>query len=205
MNAIHVLTLGAALLAVPLHAQSAAPTKPATVPMKTMQPMATPSAPPSEDMMAMMMSGGMKAKTDVASISLSLRESLDLTADQVTRLTTLQASSQAEMMRHMVAHTEGMQSAAVITESAVPDLPAYETALRAAANHMVLEHLAMARADADARAVLTPMQRDRLVLARRVMKEMHAGMMTEMKAEMMKDGKAKMGAMPPGQPDTRLP
>lgn len=202
MKAIHVLTLGAALFAVPLHAQSAgAPRKPATMPMNTMQPM----APPSEDMMAMMMSGGMKAKTDVASISLSLRESLDLTADQVTRLTMLQTSSQAEMMQHMVAHTEGMQSAAVITESAAPDLTAYETALRAAANHMVLEHLAMARADADARAVLTPMQRDRLVLARRVMKEMHAGMMTEMKAEMMKDGKAKMGAMPPGQPDTRLP
>lgn len=202
MKAIHVLTLGAALFAVPLHAQSAgAPRKPATMPMKTMQPM----APPSEDMMAMMMSGGMKAKTDVASISLSLRESLNLSADQVTRLTMLQTSSQAEMMQHMVAHTEGMQSAAVITESVAPDLTAYETALRAAANHMVLEHLAMARADADARAVLTPMQRDRLVLARRVMKEMHAGIMTEMKAEMMKDGKAKMGAMPPGQPDTRLP
>jgi hypothetical protein len=201
MKAIHVLTLGAALLAVPLHAQSAAPRKPATMPMKTMKPM----APPSEDMMAMMMSGGMKAKTDVASISLSLRESLDLTPDQVTRLTILQTSSQAEMMQHMVAHTEGMQSAAVMTESAAPDLTAYETALRAAANHMVLEHLAMARADADARAVLTPMQRDRLVLARRVMKERHAGMMMEMKAEMMKDGKAKMGAMPPGQPDTRLP
>lgn len=57
---------------------------------------------------------------------------------------------------------------------------------------MVLEHLAMARADVASQAVLTPVQRDRLVLARRVMKEMHAGMMTEMKAEMMKDGKAKI-------------
>ncbi|WP_309673124.1 Spy/CpxP family protein refolding chaperone [Gemmatimonas sp.] len=197
MKAIYVLVMGAALLAAPLYAQSTAvPRKPATMPMKKMQPM-----PPSEDMMAMMMSGGMKAKTDVASISLSLRESLDVTADQVARLTALQASSQAEMMQHMAAHSAGMRSAAVLTEAAAPDLTAYEAALRAAANHMVLEHLAMARADVEARAVLTPIQRDRLVLARRVMKEMRAGMM----AEMMKDGKAKMGAMPPAQPDTRLP
>jgi hypothetical protein len=188
MNTLHVLTLGAALLAAPLHAQSTAGRKPATMPMKKMQPM----APPSEDMMAMMMSGGMKAKTDVASIGLSVRESLELTADQVARLTALQASSQAEKMQHMAAHTAGMQSAAVLTETATPDLMAYEAALRAAANHMVLEHLAMARADVASQAVLTPVQRDRLVLARRVMKEMHAGMMTEMKAEMMKDGKAKI-------------
>jgi|GEM_PF-1872633 len=202
MNTTLALTIAATILAMPLRAQSTVMTpKPAMMPMKKMKPM----APPSNDMMAMMMSGAMQSKTDVASISLSLRESLDLTAEQVTRLMALQASSQAEMSNHMAAHMQGMQSAAAIGESAAPDLTAYEASLRAAANHLVLAHLAMARADADARGVLTPMQRDRLVLARRVMKEMHAGMMMEMKAGMMNNSQEKTPAMPPSQPDARLP
>lgn len=181
MKPILALTMAAVLVAAPLHAQTKSATpKPAMMPMKTMKPM---TQPPHE-MMAMMMRD-MKPKTDVASVSLSLRESLDLTADQVTRLTAMQEASQTEMQQHMTAHMQGMQSAAAMSESAAPDLTAYEAELRAAANHMVLEHLAMARADADARAVLTPTQRDRLVQARRVMKEMHAGMMKEMEAGMM--------------------
>ena len=202
MRTTLALTIAATILAMPLRAQSTVMTpKPAMMPMKKMKPM----APPSNDMMAMMMKGDMKPKTDVASISLSLRESLDLTAEQVTRLMALQASSQAEMANHMAAQMQGMQSAAAISESAAPDLTAYEAALRAGANHLVLAHLAMAHADADARAVLTPMQRDRLVLARRVMKEMHAGMMMEMKAGMMNNSQEKTAAMPPSQPDVRLP
>ncbi len=189
MKPIFALTMAVVLLSAPLRAQtkSAAP-KSATMPMKQVK--MAPMPAPSMDMMATMMSDHMKPKTDVASISLSLQESLDLTADQVTRLTALQAMAQAEAKEHMAAHMQGMQSAAAISESAAPDPAAYETELRAAANHMVLEHLAMARSDAASRNVLTSTQRDRLVLARRVMKEMHAGMMQDMKAGMMQDMKA---------------
>ncbi len=197
MKPIFALTMATVVLAASLQAQTrtAAP-KPAAMPMKKMK--MEPAPAPSKDMMAMMMSDHMKPRTDVASISLSLRESLDLTADQVTRLTALRVTSQAEAQQHMAAHMEGMQSAAKISESAAPDLSTYESELRAAANHMVLEHLGMARADAASRNVLTPTQRDRLMLARRVMKEMQAGMMKEMRAGMMHDDKGTGAAIPPG-------
>jgi hypothetical protein len=88
------------------------------------------------------------------------QEELGLTADQVTRLETLkaEAGSGAHMTEVMAAHSR----AAEAIEGDAPDWTAYETALRAAADHMVQAHTAMARTAVAARDVLTPAQREQL-------------------------------------------
>ncbi len=198
MKPMLTVLMAATLLAAPLYAQSKA-----TAPKTRMTPM-TPMTPKPDGMMAMMMSGDMMPMPDDPSMILMLKESLELSADQVTRLTAIQATAQAGMKEHMMEHMQGMQSAATLLEPVTPNFTAYEAELRKAANHMVLAHLGAARADADARGVLTPMQRDRLSLARKMMKEMNAKMMKDgmmkdgmMKDGMMKDGMMKSGAMPP--------
>ena len=197
MKQMLVVLMAATLLAAPLHAQSKA-----TAPKTRMMPMMPMPMP--DGMMAMMMSGDMMPMPDNPSMILTLKESLELTADQVTRLTAIQATAQAGMKEHMMEHMQGMQSAATLLEPVTPNFTTYEVELRKAANHMVLAHLGAARADADARGVLTPMQRDRLSLARKMMKEMNAKMMMDgmmkdgmMKDGMMKNGMMKSGAMPP--------
>ena len=118
------LTMTTICLAAPLPAQSTGATlMPAMMPMKKM-------TPPSDEMMAMIMSGSVKPKTDVASISLSLRESLGMTADQVAKVTALQSTSHTAMTHHMTAHTQGMQAAATIGESDAAEFSAYEITLR---------------------------------------------------------------------------
>ena len=108
---------------------------------------------------------------------LRLQESLELTDDQVTQLETLRDSARSTMRQHMMQGMQVMHAASGMLSSDSPDLDAYETRLRQAADHMVLAHTAMARAAVAARQVLTPEQRERLSLARQMMHEMQPGMM----------------------------
>lgn len=88
------------------------------------------------------------------------QDDLGLSADQVSRLEALkeEAGSGAHMTEVMAAHTR----AAEALEGDAPDWTAYETALRAAADHMVQAHTAMAKAAVAADDLLTPAQREQL-------------------------------------------
>ncbi|MFW6205697.1 MAG: Spy/CpxP family protein refolding chaperone [Gemmatimonadota bacterium] len=121
---------------------------------------------------------------------LQLRESLELTDDQVTQLEALRDSAQATMRQHMMQGMQGMHAASESLSSDSPDLDAYETRLREAMNHMVLAHTAMAEAGVEARQVLTAEQRERLSLAREMMQEMRGGMMDR---GMMNEGMMNQG------------
>jgi uncharacterized membrane protein len=106
---------------------------------------------------------------------------LGLSADQRHRLEQTADRSQEEHQRHMQAAMEAHRRAAAALESERPDLDAYETAFREAANHMALAHVAMTRAAVEARAVLTPEQRqklaDAMALTRAMKEAMGEGMM----------------------------
>ncbi len=142
-------------------------------------------------MMAMMQGqGGMMAMDDGPSMILKLKESLELSNDQVQRLTTLQKSSHAAMQPHMMGAMHAMKAGEKLLGGTAPDLKAYETALRDAANHMVLARTGMAKADVEARQVLTAQQRDRLTLAGKIINEMKNG---SDKGGMMKEGMKKDG------------
>lgn len=116
---------------------------------------------------------------------LRLRDSLELTEDQVGQLETLRDSVRSPLRQHMVQGTVGMHAASELLTSDSPDLDAYATRLREAASHMVQAHVAMARAAVEARQVLTPEQRERLSQARQMMHELAPGMM---RGDMMEGG-----------------
>lgn len=180
MRTIFAATIAVALLATPALAQEKQPEARHDM-MQMMQ---------SQGGMMEMMQGGMMGMDAGPTMILKLKESLELSEDQVKRLTAIQKSAKSGMQQHMMEGMHAMQGAEKLLEPASPDFGAYEAALRNAANHMVLAHTAMARADAEARQVLNPQQRERLTLARKVMKEMKDGMMKDsmMKGGMMKDG-----------------
>lgn len=123
---------------------------------------------------------------------LRLEESLDLTENQVAELEMLRDSVQSAMSQHMMQGMQLMRTASAMLDSDTPDLDAYEARLREATNHMVLAHASMARAAVEGRQVLTPQQRERLSLARRMMDEMHSDTMG---GGMMSGGKMGSGMM----------
>jgi Spy/CpxP family protein refolding chaperone len=84
-------------------------------------------------------------------------DALKFSADQVQRLEALrdQSAGPAHMEGAMAAHRQ----AAELLRAEQPDLAAYEAKLREAADHMVQNHISMARTSVAARAVLTPEQR----------------------------------------------
>lgn len=131
------------------------------------------------------MMGGMMGMAAGPGVILGLRESLELTEDQVTRLEALRESTRQQMHGHMMEGMQTMRSAWELLDSDSPDLDAYEARLREASDHMVLAHTAMARAAVEARELLTADQRERLELARSMMQEMRQG---EMPQGMMEDG-----------------
>lgn len=108
---------------------------------------------------------------------LRLEESLELTESQVDRLKVIQESAQAGMRQHMMQGMQAMRGAQTLLDGDSPDLDAYEAKLNEAASHMVRAHASMATAAVEAREVLTAGQREKLSLARAVMKEMGSGMM----------------------------
>jgi Spy/CpxP family protein refolding chaperone len=120
--------------------------------------------------------GGMMGMAGGPAMILGLKESLELTDDQVERLEALRESAQSGMRQHMMQGMQTMHASQELLAGESPDVAAYEERLREAANHMVLAHTAMARAAVEARGLLTTQQQDRLALARSMMQEMRAGM-----------------------------
>lgn len=93
---------------------------------------------------------------------LRMRDDLDLTGDQVSRIEEIlgefQAGVEPQMSAAMSAHNAGQAA----LEADPADFDAYQQSLEAAANVMVQMHVAMARAQVEAREVLTPEQQENL-------------------------------------------
>ena len=121
--------------------------------------------------------GGMMGMAMGPGVVLRLQGSLELTDDQVAQLEMLRDSARTTMRQHMMQGMQGMRAASRLLTSDSPDLEAYAAQLRESMDHMIQAHMAMARAGVEARQVLTPEQRERLSMARRMMHEMHPGMM----------------------------
>jgi Spy/CpxP family protein refolding chaperone len=107
--------------------------------------------------MGMMATGGPGPAT-----ILRMGGALSLTEEQRTRLQAIQTEYSDAAQPLMSAVIEAHQEAAAALEGDSPDLAAYERALREGADRMVEAHVAMARAAAEARDVLTEEQREQL-------------------------------------------
>ncbi|MBT8461558.1 MAG: Spy/CpxP family protein refolding chaperone [Gemmatimonadetes bacterium] len=108
---------------------------------------------------------------------LRLEGALELTESQVERLKAIQEAAQADMRQHMMHGMMEMGGAQTLLDGDSPDLDAYEAKIKEAANQMVQAHARMATAAVEARQLLDAGQRERLALARAMMKEMGGGMM----------------------------
>lgn len=107
--------------------------------------------------MGMMATGGPGPMT-----LLRMRDTLSLTDEQVGQLEAIQQDFQTTIQAHMTAAMASHQAANEALSRESPDFDAYQQSLQAAANTMVQAHVAMARAAAEAREVLTPEQREQL-------------------------------------------
>jgi uncharacterized membrane protein len=116
------------------------------------------------DMMDMMGQGmGMMATGGPApAMILRMGDALSLTEQQRTRLQAIQTEYSNAVQPLMAAVMQAHQNAAMALEGDSPDLAAYERALREGTGPMVEAHVAMARAAAEARDVLTEAQREQL-------------------------------------------
>jgi Spy/CpxP family protein refolding chaperone len=112
---------------------------------------------------------------------LRMGDALDLTDEQRSRLQTIQGEFSSSVQPLMAATMEAHQEAASALEGGSPDFDAYERALRQAADQMVEAHVAMARAAAAARDVLTEEQRQQLQASMQMMR----GMMGQGQSGMM--------------------
>ena len=119
---------------------------------------------------------------------LGAAEDLELTPDQRERLTALRDQTRSEHERHMQAAMAEHQAAARALEQESPDLGAFEDHLRAAADHMVTLHAAMARDALAARDILTEAQRAQLQEVVSTMRHTHG------------DGMGMMDPRPGGTP-----
>lgn len=100
------------------------------------------------------------------------KEALNLSVEQVTQLEALQERLAEARTGHMKAMRPLHQKATEFAKDPDPDLAAYESTLRALAEEHVAMHAEMARVGQEARAVLTPEQRDDLEVGMRFMGEM---------------------------------
>jgi len=107
--------------------------------------------------MGMMATGGPGPTT-----LLRMRDALELTGAQVSRLEEIQREVQNTVQPQMTAMMSSHDAARQALEGDAPDFDAYQRSLQAAANIMVQTHVAVARAQVDARKVLTPEQTARL-------------------------------------------
>jgi Spy/CpxP family protein refolding chaperone len=102
-------------------------------------------------------------------------EPLALTATQKTQLeaiqTRLQQTVAPQMEQLMAAHHKMSE----IMQANQPDLNAYESTMKEAAGHMTAMHLAVVRAGLEARALLTPEQRNTLSKTTAMMHSMMCG------------------------------
>jgi Spy/CpxP family protein refolding chaperone len=93
---------------------------------------------------------------------LGMADALDLTADQRSRLQTIQDAYGNSIEPLMARAMEAQARAAEALQGDSPDFDAYESALREGTDQMIQAHVAMARAAFEARQVLTDEQRARL-------------------------------------------
>lgn len=107
--------------------------------------------------MGMMATGG-----PGAAAMLDMRDALDLSDEQVSRLETIRAELAATVQPLMTAMMSSHAAAAEALTGDEPDFDAYQRGLQAAANIMVSAHVAMARSQAEARDVLTSEQLESL-------------------------------------------
>lgn len=89
---------------------------------------------------------------------------LELTQDQVAKVTQLATASQAACETHLKAATEAHHAAAALLGDAAtnPDVAQYEARLREAITHVLQAHVGVVKAGVEAKAVLTPAQVDKL-------------------------------------------
>jgi Spy/CpxP family protein refolding chaperone len=90
------------------------------------------------------------------------RQQLGLSADQVSRLETLQKEAEPVCSEHMHKAMAAHRAANQMLEAAAPDYAAYTARMKEAASDMIEARVAMAKAGAAARALLTPAQRQML-------------------------------------------
>lgn len=89
---------------------------------------------------------------------------LELSQDQVAKVTALATSSKSECETHMKAAMDAHRAATALLggPAATPDLAAYEGRLREATTHVLQAHVGVVRAGQQARALLTPAQIEKL-------------------------------------------
>lgn len=109
--------------------------------------------------MGMMATGG-----PGATAMLTMRDALDLSDEQVSRLETIRDELATTVQPLMTAMMASHTAAAGALQGDTPQLGAYQQNLQTAANIMVQTHVAMAQAQVQARRVLTPEQRERLAV-----------------------------------------
>ena len=93
---------------------------------------------------------------------LRMRDALELTDAQVSRLEEIQRGLESTVQPQMTAMMSSHDAARQALEGDAPDFDTYQQSLQAAANVMVQTHVSMARAQVAAREVLTPEQLERL-------------------------------------------
>ena len=98
------------------------------------------------------------------------KQELGLSAEQIGRLETLEKQAEAACSQHMRLGMEAHQAANQLLEAAAPDFAAYTAKMKQAAGQMAEGHVAMAKAALEARAVLTPAQREKV---KTMMGQMH--------------------------------
>lgn len=107
--------------------------------------------------MGMMATGG-----PGAAALLRMGDALDLTDEQVGRLESMRDELTGTVQPLMTAMMSSHTAAAEALRTDPPDFDAYQQGLQAAANIMVQTHVTMARAQVEARDVLTADQLERL-------------------------------------------
>jgi hypothetical protein len=106
---------------------------------------------------------------------LRLKETLELTEDQVSQLETMHNEAQEAMHTHQQAAQQARMRAHQAMMGDAPDLDAFQTALQEAADHGVQAAMAMARVHTEAAGVLTDAQTEKLHTLMEAMQEMHEG------------------------------
>jgi Spy/CpxP family protein refolding chaperone len=103
---------------------------------------------------------------------LRMGDALELTDEQRSQLEAIQSEYSEAVQPHMGSMMEAHQNARAALEGDSPDFDAYEEALQEGADRMVDAHVAMARAAAEARDVLTEEQHQRLQSSTQMMRGM---------------------------------
>lgn len=118
------------------------------------------SGMPSDTMMHRMMMRMMNIPTP--SLILEHRQQLNLNPSQVSRLEAIQNQAGSACADDIRAGISEVVAANRLLESPTPDLAAYSTKVRDAASRIAEGHIDMAKGIVEARAVLTPAQRQTL-------------------------------------------